>query len=347
MIMNCKSVTTHAYVQRIAFVLLCGLLTCSNSGQSQAQERSGAMTFRDMLEAMIIPDEMLTESIKISERPGLFKPKVLSDMLKIKEDSIRQRIEIMQDQLSQLQKNAEITQSIMQQTRHSAFAKMASLPNSEAQAISFPLPQSRQVAEQLLSSAMLELQKINWDLAAEQGVLAELDTPTTPTKAQEAEQAISNLEVQSRQVALEYATASLGNTEQLFAKGSASREEVAKARAQVQIAENELKIEISKAELSSAKTSVLLSQLTAETKTALARLNARKKTVEQHIRWLQSVMPEIAENDAKLAEADYMQKSIYKTLDKVSDLQQKMNELQSLKSQLNSVSASEQTTPKE
>lgn len=332
------------FTPHLLTALLSLIAACSLNSNCLAQERPGSVTFKDMLESMIIPDQLLPETIKINEMQ-IFKPKMLEELLKVKESSIRQRLEILNVQMRRMEDGVERTNMMISKIRDESFQRLKPQQNAAGTNQSFPLPQNRQVAEQLLSSALLELQKIHWDLAAEEGVLEEVIATSQPVEAQEIEKRIAKYDIKNKEIGLEYAIASLKHVEQMFTRGVASEEEVAKAKAQVQIAENELRIQASRAEIAETKTSAVMNDLVATTKTSIARLIARKKTVEQHIQLLQNAIPELAANDAKLSEADYMQKSNYNAIEQLYSHARKIEELSALLELLTSAKSEEKASP--
>lgn len=167
-------------------------------------------------------------------------------------------------------------------------------------------------AEQLLISAQLELQKVTWELATEQELLENVEKSEVNSQSvgNEIEKEALTLELQNIQAEFQFAEKEFAQVQDLYKKGSAGTSEVAKATQSFTKAKNALRLSELRLREQEMKHNALEKAQSAEIKSQVRKLTARKTHIEKYIQELFASMNDLNQRQMILGKIDNAEKAL-------------------------------------
>ena len=287
-------------------------------------------------EDLVVSDDVIHDFVAIAKTEGLFAnhSKKFGVPLAIKKSSLQSRLQqiTMASDMHQKRLNILVREH---QKLQSGFLAMVESSRSKSPAI----PVSRAAAEQLLTAAQLELQKVSWDLAAEMALFENEETAKDVAKSEEAKLEEELLSTESEKLLAELATteAELDISTELVRGGAISQadaEQVRRKRESIKaaIAQHQARVKLARAQKRSAENS-----LQAESKQQALKLTAKKKQIERYINELLEAMPIVMQNENLSALANRHEASMASLSKLVEEMETKQQELEGLLSIIDSV----------
>ncbi|MEQ1826479.1 MAG: hypothetical protein ABL921_11065 [Pirellula sp.] len=267
-------------------------------------------------------------------RKDLFTPqgiKEIESLFAVKLESIQRRIMMSEEFVGKLDK---ITQSRVQEAvaareraaerlkEAESVASRATNSDGKATVETVAFPTTRAMADQLLSVALLEQQRLAWDIAAEQALIQ------PPAEKSERLSDAARAEIQIAELSVKEALANQKVIEQEFAqakalvqKGIVSERDLVKMTGQLQVASLQLEKARAKHEMTEAQVIATQKQPVADLKEGLAKLIARKKSVDESIQRIRKILPALDgfENEMRrILQIESSAQSISQRLEEVS-----------------------------
>lgn len=313
----------------VAFVILAGGFRPSTSfGQTPK-----------FFEDLVVSDDVIHDFVAIANTEGLFAnhSKKFGVPLAIKKSSLQSRLQQISNAADEYQKRWNILKHEQQKLQDGFLATVES-----SRAKSLAIPVSRAAAEQLLTAAQLELQKVSWDLAAEMALLENEDAARSTAKSEEEEQEEYLLAVESEKLKSQLFQAEnvVASMKDLVGETITNRE-AAEMRstlenARLRYVEHQAKVQFARAKRRSAESS-----LQAESKQQALKLTAKKKQIERYINELIEAMPSVMQNENLSVLATRHEASMASLSKIVDEMETKKQEIEGLLSIIDSVKPNE------
>ena len=314
----------------VAFLLLVvGLRPSTSFGQTPK-----------FFEDLVVSDDVIHDFVAIAKTEGLFAnhSKKFGVPLAIKKSSLQSRLQQISTAADEYQKRWNILKHEQQKLQEGFLATVES-----SRAKSLAIPVSRAAAEQLLTGAQLELQKISWDLAAEMALLENDEAARDVAKSEEAKLEEELLNTENEKLLAELATteAELDISTELVRVGAmtqADAELVRRKRESIKaaIAQHQARVNLALAKKRSAESS-----LQAVSKQQALKLTAKKKQIERYINELLEAMPSVMQNESLSVLATRHEASMASLSKLVDEMETKKQEIMGLLSIIDSVKLDE------
>jgi hypothetical protein len=209
---------------------------------------------------------------------------------------------------------------------------------AEAQSKSYLYSRSKASAEQLLIAAQLELQKVTWELAAEQEILdIAVKDEESPKKLDDIERELAQIDLRSIEAEIEDAEKQLADMPERLKKGAATADDVAKANQALTKSKYALRIQKLRFSELEAKQEALKNAQSAGIKSQIRKLTARKKQIQKDMNDLFSSINDLNQREQIAAQIESTQKTISANQQLRDQLEYKHDEIQLLLDQLNTV----------
>jgi hypothetical protein len=289
---------------------------------------------------MIMRDSSIADFIAMSKLEGVFTDKnnALGYLQRTKKYSLEIRL-----------KQTEASQRTVMQKIKEAEAKLQNLVGelqkceAEAQAKSSVYSTSMVAADQLLLAAQLELQKVTWELASEQELFESVvkEEANSPTRANELERELAQIDLQSVQSEMQFAEKELAAIQLLEKQGAANASDGSKAKLSATKARNALRVqELRLLELESRQAAQKNAQ-SAGVKSQIRKLAARKNQIEKYMIELFASIQDLNRRERIMAQIERTQKLIAANELLRDQLESKTEELQALLEQVSAVNLNE------
>ena len=297
-------------------------------------------------EDLVVSDDVIHDFVAIAKTEGLFAnhSKKFGVPLAIKKSSLQSRLQQISTAADEYQKRWNILKH-EQQKLQDGF--LATLESSRAKSLAIPV--SRAAAEQLLTGAQLELQRVSWDLAAEMALLENEDAARDVAKSEEAKLEEELLSTESEKLLAELATteAELDISTELVRGGAISQadaEQVRRKRESIKaaIAQHQARVKLARAQKRSAESS-----FQAVSKQQALKLTAKKKQIERYINELLEAMHSVMQNESLSVLATRHEASMASLSKLADELETKKQEIMGLLSIIDSVKPDEKAGQEE
>lgn len=323
----------------IAFSILHAFGTIGTNS-IQAQERSN---IPNLHQELMVADKDVPDMLGHLGAETIFTQsylKTLERIFELKQESIKRRIE-MAEALLKHERELEISQREQaKRLRTVAYFSIQELGKdvskseanqTEVDSAVLSTPFTRDMAEEMLRVALLEQQRLRWDIAAEMELVsARTSSHRTLNEANQAEIQIAKLGMEDASAKLESLKREWRTRKDLASQGAASVTEVQTLESQVGSSEIALRAARAKLQLVEAKIAASENQELAGSKEELVRLLARKKSVDENIRNLKKVIPAFHEIESQNRNAQQLENSAESTQNRCSDLDFQIQELKLL-----------------
>lgn len=323
-------------VGMVAFLLLVvGLRPSTSFGQTPK-----------FFEDLVVSDDVIHDFVAIAKTEGLFAnhSKKFGVPLAIKKSSLQSRLQQISTAADEYQKRWNILKH-EQQKLQDGF--LATLESSRAKSLAIPV--SRAAAEQLLTGAQLELQRVSWDLAAEMALLENEDAARDVAKSEEEqlEEDLLNVEGDKLKSVLARAAEELEVSKNMFTEGRISQLQMLEIQHKYDAFKASFQQHQAKAKLALAKKRSAENSLQAVSKQQALKLTAKKKQIERYINELLEAMPSVMQNEGLSVLATRHEASMASLSKLADELETKKQEIEGLLSIIDSVKLDEKAGQEE
>ena len=323
-------------VGMVAFLLLVvGFRPCTSFGQTPK-----------FFEDLVVSDDVIHDFVAIAKTEGLFAnhSKKFGVPLAIKKSSLQSRLQQISTAADEYQKRWNILKHEQQKLQDGFLATVES-----SRAKSLAIPVSRAAAEQLLTGAQLELQRVSWDLAAEMALVENEETARDVAKSEEAKLEEELLSTESEKLRSELASSEeeLELSTKLKQDGAISQVEMLEVRnrfdhVKAAFLQHEARVNLARAKKRSAENA-----LQAVSKQQALKLTAKKKQIERYINELLEAMPSVMQNESLSVLASRHEVSMASLSKLADELETKKQEIMGLLSIIDSVKPDEKAEQEE
>ena len=293
-LMKTQNSSALLYDSRRCFAV--ALLIFSACCAPQAIAQNGLTGLSDSSEWMI-SDGVMSDYI-LAANSGVLDSKRVNMLLELKNKSLSMR----------LKQSAELTDRLYHQITveekkaHEYRAEASKIDSADS---SVPISPNMSVNEQLLYAALIENQKISWDVAAERSLVDSQAARAKPSsELVDAETQIAQLELNRLNKTRDIANAEYQQSKDLYSRGAEGILEFQKKTIDFEKADIDMNIAHAKLKLIPIRNAATEKQVLADASEQLSKLLARKKKIEEHIQILQSFAPRLLNRERLIRRAE-------------------------------------------
>ena len=261
------------------------------------------------LPGMVMHDNSIPDFVALTKLEGIFndKEKEFRYLSLVKKHSLEIRKKHIQNTQDTFIKRIDETEKELNR-----FQQRLEEMEKKAQSKSSVYASSMSSAEQLLIAAQLELQKVAWELAAEQELLGNVEEAEVNSKpvGNDIERETLMLQLENLQTNLQFAEKELALVQDLEKRGAIGASESAKAKQLFANAKNAMRICELRLREQEMKHNASAKAQSAEITTQVRKLTARKVHIEKYIQELLSSMNDLSQRQVILARIGHVEKRL-------------------------------------